>query len=126
VDHFSDVVDGRDAADDGGEESHEHGVLVGGAEFGVHGGEKFSWQQPVIGHGIKHAGLPQQHDQHDAGKAGERADGDDVRGDIQAAVQEGFGNGRFDIDVLPANHAGEHAGYKDVQNGANQQRGHDA
>src|SRR5690349_19311032 len=49
-----------------------------------------------------------------------------MRCGVETAVEEGYGDGCFDVDVLPANHAGEHASYQDVQNGANQQRRHDA
>ena len=42
-------------------------------------GEKLLRQEAVVGHGIEHARLAQKHHQHDAGKAGQRAQGDDVR-----------------------------------------------
>ena len=48
-------------------------VLPRGAELGMDGGEEFLRQQSIIGHGIEHARLPEQHDQHHAGQAGQRA-----------------------------------------------------
>src|SRR5207253_11489858 len=35
-------------------------------------------------------------------------------------------NGGFDVDVLPANHPGQHAGHENIKNRANNQRCQDA
>ena len=56
-----------------------------------------------------------------------RAPGGDQVGSFgEAAVQEGHGDRRFDVDFLPRHHAGEHGGHQDVENGADDQRGDDA
>ena len=83
-------------------------------------------QQAVVGHGVEHARLAQQHHQHHAGQAGQRADGDDVGRAGQAAIEEGAGDRRFDIDVLPGHHAGENGGDRDIKHGADHQRNDDA
>ena len=65
-------------ADDGRQQSHQDGVFPGRAEARMDGGEELLGQQTVVGHGIEHARLAEQHDQHDAGQSGQRAAGDDV------------------------------------------------
>ena len=53
--------------------------------------EEFSGEQAVVGHGIEHAGLAQEHDQHDAGEAGQGSGGDQVGSFGQAAIEKGDG-----------------------------------
>src|SRR6267378_2012156 len=126
VDHFSDVIDWRDATNDSGQQTDQNGIFVWCAELWMNRGKEFPRKQAIVSHRKQNAGLAQQHDQHDAGKSRESADRDYVRRRVQTAIQEGHGNGRFNINVLPANHAGQHAGNKDIQDRANEQRRHDA
>src|SRR5271165_3051336 len=78
VHHLANVVDRSQAADDGRQQPNQHSVLVRGAELGMNGGEEAARQQAVISHRVEHASLPEQHDQHYAGQAGERAHGNEV------------------------------------------------
>ena len=57
IHHFSDVVDGRDAADDRGQQADQDGVLVRRAELRMDRGEEFLRQQAVVGHRVEHARL---------------------------------------------------------------------
>ena len=66
--------------------------------------------------------MAKQHDQHHARQAGKSAQCDDVGCQRQSAVKKCFGNGGFDVDVLPANHPGQHAGHENIKNRANNQR----
>ena len=50
-------------------------------------GEGLAGQKAVVGHGVEDAGLAEQHDQHDAGETGQRAQGDDVAGPGESAVE---------------------------------------
>src|SRR5208282_2734571 len=126
VDHLPDLVDGRDAADDGREHTDEDGVFVRGAEFGMDGGKKFAREETVFSHGIEHAGLPEKHDEHDAGQTGQSTEGDDMGGGREAAIEKGTGYRGFNVDVLPVDHSGEHAGDGDVKKSADEERNDDA
>ena len=126
VHHLSDVVDRRDAAHDRGEQADEHSVLVGGAKLGVHRSEELFGQQAVVGHRVEYAGLAEKHDQHDAREASKRPQGDDVRRRGKAAIQKSACDGRFDVNVLPMNHARQHTGHGNVKNRADEQGNDDA
>ena len=54
-------------------------VLPRCAKARMNRGEELLRQQAVVGHGVEHARLAQQHHQHHAGEAGQGAERDDVR-----------------------------------------------
>ncbi len=60
------------------------------------------------------------------GEPGERPDGDDVGGRAEIVFEEGAGDGRFDVDIGPVDHAGEDGGDADVEDGADGERDDDA
>src|SRR4051812_21131995 len=92
----------------------------------MNGGEELLWQQTVIGHSKQNAGLAEQHDEHNTGKPRQSTNGDYVGRRVQATVEKRYGDRRFNVYVLPANHAGEHARDQDIEYRADQQRSHDA
>ena len=79
-------------------------------------------QQAVIGHGIQHARLSEEHHQHDARQPCKRAQCDDVGCQRQAAVKKCFSYRSLDVDVLPADHSGQYTGHENIENGADHQR----
>ena len=87
--------------------------------------EELPRQQSIVGHRVEHSRLAQQHHQHHARQPGKPADGDDVRRPVQIPVQEGAGQRRFDIHLLPRHHARQHRRHADIEQRADQQRKND-
>ncbi len=48
-----------------------------------------------------------------------------VGGCVQAVIEKGNGERRFDVDRPPGHHAGEHDSHENVEDGASNQRGND-
>ena len=67
IHHLSDIINGSQASHNCCQQAHKDGVFPRCTPLGMYSSKEFLGQQTVISHGVKHAGLTEQHDQHHAG-----------------------------------------------------------
>ena len=79
-------------------------------------------QKAVARHGEEHAGLPQQHDQHHAAQAGNRAELHEDAAPAHAGVIDADGHRIGDVQCGVRHNAGEKAGNENIEDGADHQR----
>lgn len=112
--------DRREAGSGGDHQAHDHGVDVGGLEFGVHlaedGGEK-----AVAGHDVEDTGLTVHGDHHDRGETSDRAELHDKGEPWHADGVDADGDGIGHVEVFIGDKAREDAGDDDVEDGADDQ-----
>src|SRR5579864_1646889 len=126
VHHTSDIVDRNCASDDRSQQTHQNRVFVWRAKSWVDCCEEFARQEPVIGHRVKHARLPQQHNQHNAREPRKSTGGDQIRSFRKAAIEEGNRQRRFNVNFLPRHHSCENSGHEDVKNRTDTERRDDS
>ena len=92
----------------------------------MYGRKKLARQQPVAGHRIENARLPQKHYQHHAGESGQSARRNQVGSLRQPTIKKSNGQRRFDIYRRPRHHARQYRGYQNVEYRAKHQRRDDS